>query len=48
MNKPTNWGEPRLMNKLDVDEVELVLSVTSPKSAVKTVNKTVKVSEAHG
>ena len=39
--KETNWGEPQLMNKLDVDEVELVLPVPSPNSAVK---KTVKVS----
>jgi len=43
--KETNWGEPQLMNKLDVDEVELVLPVPSPKSAVKTVNETVKVSD---
>ena len=39
--KETNWGEPQLLNKLDVDEVELVLPVPSPKSAVKTVNETV-------
>ena len=39
--KETNWGEPQLMNKLDVDEVELVLPVPSSKSAVKTVNETV-------
>ena len=38
--KETNWGEPQLMNKLDVDEVELVLPVPSPNSAVKTVNET--------
>ncbi len=25
--KETNWGEPQLLNKLDVDEVELVLPV---------------------
>ena len=29
--KETNWGEPQLMNKLDVDEVELVLPVPSVK-----------------
>ena len=29
--KETNWGEPQLLNKLDVDEVELVLPVPSPK-----------------
>ena len=27
--KETNWGEPQLLNKLDVDEVELVLPVPS-------------------
>ena len=31
--KETNWGEPQLMNKLDVDEVELVLPVPSVKSS---------------
>ena len=30
--KETNWGEPQLLNKLDVDEVELVLPVPSPKA----------------
>jgi predicted HTH transcriptional regulator len=30
--KETNWGEPQLLNKLDVDEVELVLPVPSTKS----------------
>ena len=30
--KETNWGEPQLLNKLDVDEVELILPVPSPKS----------------
>ena len=30
--KETNWGEPQLLNKLDVDEVELVLPVPSVKS----------------
>ena len=30
--KGTNWGEPQLLNKLDVDEVELVLPVPSPKA----------------
>ena len=29
--KETNWGEPQLLNKLDVDEVELILPVPSPK-----------------
>ena len=27
------WGEPQLLNKLDVDEVELILPVPSPKSS---------------
>ena len=31
--KETNWGEPQLLNKLDVDEVELVLPVPSTKAA---------------
>ena len=31
--KETNWGEPQLLNKLDVDEVELILPVPSPKTA---------------
>ena len=31
--KETNWGEPQLLNKLDVDEVELVLPVPSTKSS---------------
>ena len=31
--KETNWGEPLLLNKLDVDEVELILPVPSPKSS---------------
>ena len=32
--KETNWGEPQLMNKLDVDEVELVLPVASTNSSI--------------
>ena len=31
--KETNWGEPQLLNKLDVDEVELILPVPSTKSS---------------
>ena len=31
--KETNWGEPQLLNKLDVDEVELILPVPSPKAS---------------
>ena len=34
--KETNWGEPQLLNKLDVDEVELVLPVPSAKATSKT------------
>ena len=40
--KETNWGEPQLLNKLDVDEVELVLPVPSvAKDVVKGVAKDV-------
>ena len=35
--KETNWGEPQLMNKLDVDEVGLVLPVPSIKATSDTV-----------
>ena len=31
-----NWGEPQLLNKLDVDEVELVLPVPSTKATSDT------------
>ena len=34
--KETNWGEPQLLNKLDVDEVELVLPVPSSKAMSDT------------
>lgn len=34
--KETNWGEPQLLNKLDVDEVELVLPVPSTKATTGT------------
>jgi predicted HTH transcriptional regulator len=53
--KETNWGEPQLLNKLDVDEVELVLPVPSTKAtsdtapanatANATVNATVKLNK---
>ena len=41
--KETNWGEPQLLNKVELDEVELVLPVPSPKTtpANATVNATV-------
>ena len=32
--KETNWGEPQLLNKLDVDEVELVLPVPNTNSGL--------------
>jgi len=38
--KETNWGEPQLLNKVELDEVELILPVSSPKSAAKTANAT--------
>ena len=34
--KETKWGEPLLLNKVELDEVELVLPVPSPKTALKT------------
>ena len=37
--KETNWGEPQLLNKLDVDEVELVLPV--PNTNLSANNATV-------
>ena len=45
--KETNWGEPQLLNKLDVDEVELVLPVPSTKAtpANATANATVKLNK---
>ena len=49
--KETNWGEPVLLNKVELDEVELVLPVTSPKTAPEsatvnaTVNATVKLNK---
>ena len=36
--KETNWGEPQLLNKLDVDEVELVLPVPSIKATSDTAS----------
>ena len=49
--KETNWGEPQLLNKLDVDEVELVLPVPNTNSSAKnatvnaTANATVKLNK---
>ena len=39
--KETNWGEPELKNKIELDEVELVLAVSAPKPANASVNATV-------
>ena len=38
--KETNWGEPQLMNKLDVDEVELGLSIRLSKELSKGLSET--------
>ena len=45
--KETNWGEPQLLNKLDVDEVELVLPVPSTKSTGVGVSDTAKAIYSH-
>ncbi len=39
--KETNWGEPELKNKIELDEVELVLPVSASKHENETVNETV-------
>lgn len=41
--KETNWGAPELKNKLDVDEVELVLPVPMPSPVNGTSNVAVNV-----
>ena len=41
--KETNWGEPQLMNKLDVDEVELVLPVPSVKSSTTELSNELSI-----
>lgn len=38
--KETNWGEPELKNKIELDEVELVLPVKVSATANDTVNDT--------
>ena len=43
--KETNWGDPHLLNKVELDEVELVLPVPSPKTAPATENATVKLNK---
>ena len=40
--KETNWGEPKLLNKLDVDEVELVLPVPNISNLSFTTQDVVK------
>ena len=40
--KATDWGEPQLLNKFDLDEVELILPVPNSKIVNETVNETVK------
>ena len=40
--KETNWGEPKLLNKLDVDEVELVLPVPNISNLSFTTQNVVK------
>ncbi|MBQ9255038.1 MAG: putative DNA binding domain-containing protein [Bacteroidales bacterium] len=45
--KDTNWGEPQLLNRLDIDEVELILPIPSPKGVLKSVpiNIAIKISD---
>ena len=42
--KETNWDEPQLLNKLDVDEVELILPMSSEKNA--PVNAPIKLNNS--
>ncbi len=46
--KETNWGEPQLMNKLDVDEVELVLPVPSAKSSTTELSNELSIELPEG
>ena len=46
--KETNWGEPQLMNKLDVDEVELVLPVPSLKSSTTELSNGLSIELPEG
>lgn len=39
--KETNWGEPELKNKIELDEVELVLPISASKAVSETANATV-------
>jgi predicted HTH transcriptional regulator len=36
--KETNWGEPQLINKIDLNEVELVLPFQQNNSSFRTLN----------
>ena len=46
--KETNWGEPQLLNKLDVDEVELVLPVPSVKSSTTELSNELSIELPEG
>lgn len=39
--KETNWGEPQLINKIDLNEVELVLPFKQNNSSFRTLNDTI-------
>jgi predicted HTH transcriptional regulator len=41
--KETNWGEPQLINKIDLNEVELVLPFQQNNSSFRTLNDTKNV-----
>ena len=43
--KETDWGKPELKNKIELDEVELVLPISAPKAVSETVNATVKLNK---
>ena len=43
-----NWGEPQLLNKLDVDEVELVLPVLSVKSRTTELSNELSIELPEG
>ena len=46
--KETNWGEPQLLNKLDVDEVKLVLPVPSAKSSTTELSNELSIELPEG
>ena len=39
--KETNWGKPQLINKIDLNEVELVLPFQQNNSSFRTLNDTI-------